>query len=87
MDIATRFAAAAEDAQTLPDRPDNATLLRLYALYKQGSQGDVAGKRPGMTDFVGRAKHDAWASLAGMSREDAMQAYVDLVTSLRGEPD
>ncbi len=82
-ELADRFAAAAEEVQQLPERPDNADLLRLYALYKQASEGDVAGKRPGLTDFVGRAKHDAWAGVAGMSADDAMQAYVDLVESLK----
>ncbi len=82
-DLARRFAVAAEEVQTLPQKPDNAELLRLYALFKQASSGDVAGKRPGMVDFVGRAKYDAWTGLAGMPQEDAMQAYVDLVESLR----
>jgi acyl-CoA-binding protein len=68
----------------LPARPDNETMLKLYALYKQGKAGDVAGKRPGMLDMIGRAKYDAWAALRGMSREAAMQAYVDLVAALGG---
>lgn len=84
-DLASRFAAAAERVQQLAEKPDNATLLRLYALYKQGSTGDASGKRPGMVDFVGRAKYDAWAGLAGMPRDDAMQAYVDLVDRLEGD--
>jgi acyl-CoA-binding protein len=66
----------------LPARPDNETMLKLYALYKQGKGGDVTGKRPGILDMVGRAKYDAWATLKGMSRESAMQAYVDLVAAL-----
>jgi acyl-CoA-binding protein len=82
-DLATQFATAANDAQTLPERPDNATMLRLYALYKQGSGGDVTGKRPGMMDFVARAKYDAWAELEGTSQEEAMQGYIDLVESLK----
>ena len=83
-DLASRFTAAADAAKQLPDKPDNATLLRLYAWYKQGSSGDVSGKRPGMMDFVGRAKFDAWAELSGTSREDAMAAYIALVDELRG---
>ena len=59
-------------------------LLQLYALYKQGSEGDVEGKRPGFTDMVGRAKYDAWAAVKGTDTEDAMQQYIDLVKSLKG---
>ena len=65
-----------------PERPDNDILLKLYALYKQASIGDVEGKRPGFTDMVGRAKYDAWATLKGTSSDAAMQQYVDLVKSL-----
>jgi len=79
-----RFEAATKAATALPNRPDNETMLRLYALFKQARAGDVAGNRPGMFDMVGRAKHDAWAALKGMSPEKAMQAYVDLVASLGG---
>ena len=82
-DLADQFAAAAAEVQQLPERPDNAAMLRLYALYKQGSGGDVSGKRPGITDFVGRAKYDAWAELQGQSQDEAMQAYVDLVERLK----
>lgn len=83
-DLDDRFAAAAEASKTLPERPDNETLLRLYALFKQGSTGDVAGKRPGFTDPVGRAKYDAWTNVKGMSTDDAKAAYADLVESLAG---
>lgn len=83
-DLDTRFAAAAEAVQALDERPDNATLLQLYALYKQATVGDVEGRRPGFTDFAGRAKYDAWADLEGTDSEDAMQQYVDLVDALRG---
>ena len=69
--------------QTLSERPDNDTLLTLYSLYKQGTIGDVQGKRPGLLDFVGRAKYDAWAARQGTSTEVAMQAYVDLVEQLK----
>ena len=81
-DLDTQFTAASEQVKQLPERPDNDALLKLYALYKQGSEGDVSGKRPGMIDFVGRAKYDAWAELAGMTQDDAKQAYVDLVEDL-----
>ena len=83
-DLDARFAAAAEASKTLPERPDNETLLKLYALYKQATSGDVEGKRPGFTDPVGRAKYDAWAGIQGMSADDAKGAYADLVESLAG---
>jgi acyl-CoA-binding protein len=83
-DLADQFAAAAAASKQLPERPDNADLLKLYALYKQGNVGDVTGDRPGMLDFVGRAKHDAWAEVAGMDQDDAMAAYINLVESLQG---
>jgi len=81
--LSARFTAAAAAAQNLAQRPDNDTLLKLYALYKQATTGDVTGKRPGFTDFVGRAKHDAWAKLQGTGKEQAMQSYIDLVEGLR----
>ncbi len=81
-DLPTAFAQAREDAQNLTQRPDNATLLKLYALYKQGSQGDNDQPRPGFSDPVARAKWDAWNGLKGMAREDAMRQYIDLIGSL-----
>jgi len=83
-DLDDRFAEAASQVKQLPGKPDNADLLRLYALYKQASGGDVTGERPGVMDFVGRAKYHAWEDLHGISQEDAMQSYVDLVKSLQG---
>jgi diazepam-binding inhibitor (GABA receptor modulator, acyl-CoA-binding protein) len=82
-DLKAQFETAAQEAQKLPSRPDNETLLKLYALYKQATAGDVSGSRPGFTDFVGRAKYDAWARLKGTAKEAAMQSYVDLVASLK----
>ena len=82
-DLRTQFETAAKEAQSLPKRPDNDTLLKLYALYKQATAGDVAGSRPGFTDFVGRAKYDAWAALKGSAKEQAMRDYVALVESLK----
>ena len=79
-----QFTQAQADVQSLSKRPDNDTLLQLYALYKQGSQGDVSGKRPGFTDFAGRAKFDAWSKQKGTSSDAAKQAYVDLVGKLLG---
>ena len=83
-DLKSKFEQAAEDVKQLVDRPDNDTLLKLYALYKQGSDGDVSGPKPGFFDFVGTAKYEAWAKLKGTKSDDAMQKYVDLVKKLRG---
>ena len=83
-DLKTRFETAAEEVKELPKRPDNDTLLDLYAFHKQANIGDVSGKRPGFTNFVGRAKYDAWAKLKGTSKKEAMQSYVDLVKRLKG---
>jgi acyl-CoA-binding protein len=77
------FQHASQDVQNLEERPSIENLLKLYALYKQASEGDVQGERPGMMDIKGRAKFDAWAGLQGMSAEEAMQGYVDLVESLK----
>ena len=82
-DLKAAFEKAVADSKKLPERPDNATLLQIYALYKQATEGDVEGKRPGFTDMVGRAKYDAWAGLTGKSADEAMQAYVDLIESLK----
>ena len=82
-DLKTQFEKAVADSKSLPEKPDNATLLKLYALYKQGSGGDVDGKRPGFTDMVGRAKWDAWNELKGKAGAEAMQDYVDLIESLK----
>jgi len=78
-----QFEQAVADSKTLSERPDNMTMLKLYALYKQGTAGDVDGKRPGFTDMVGRAKWDAWNELKGQSTEEAQQAYIDLVEDLK----
>ena len=83
-DLQAQFEKAAQEAQRLPKKPDNETLLRLYAYYKQATAGDVTGKRPGFMDMVGQAKYDAWTKVKGLSKDAAMQAYVDLVTKLKG---
>ena len=83
-DLKSRFEKACAAAKSLPSRPDNDTMLQLYALYKQGSSGDVAGKKPGMLDFVGVAKYEAWEGLKGLSQDDAMTLYIDLVSELGG---
>jgi diazepam-binding inhibitor (GABA receptor modulating acyl-CoA-binding protein) len=81
-DLKTQFEAAAADSKNLSERPDNATMLKLYALYKQGSLGDNADKKPGFGDMVGRAKWDAWNGLKGTASETAMQQYIDLIAAL-----
>jgi acyl-CoA-binding protein len=78
-----QFEQAVADSKNLAERPDNMTMLKLYALYKQGSTGDVDGKRPGFTDMVGRAKWDAWNELKGQTSDEAKQAYVDLIEDLK----
>ena len=82
-DLKARFEQAVVDSKALPEKPDNMTLLKLYALYKQASSGDAEGKRPGFGDMVGRAKWDAWNENKGKSSETAMQEYVDLIESLK----
>ena len=82
-DLQAQFEAAVADSKQLPEKPDNMTLLKIYALYKQASSGDVDGKRPGFTDMVGRAKWDAWDGLKGKSADEAMQEYIDLIESLK----
>ena len=84
MSLQAEFEQAVADSKNLPERPDNMTLLKIYALYKQASSGDAQGERPGFTDMVGRAKYDAWESLKGTSQEDAMRQYIDLIAGLKG---
>jgi acyl-CoA-binding protein len=81
-DLQAKFEAAVVESKNLTERPDNATLLKIYALYKQASAGDNADKKPGFSDMVGRAKWDAWNGFKGTSTQDAMQQYVDLIESL-----
>jgi acyl-CoA-binding protein len=81
-DLKKKFEEAAGAVKKLKEDPGNDVKLQLYALYKQGSEGDVAGKRPGFTDMVGRAKFDAWAKVKGTTQDEAMKQYVALVKSL-----
>jgi acyl-CoA-binding protein len=82
-DLKKRFTTAAQEVQKLKSRPSNDNLLQLYALYKQATQGDVKGARPGIFDLTGRAKYDAWVGKKGLGGDKAMQAYVDLVDKLK----
>ena len=81
-DLQAAFDSAVAGSKSLPERPDNATLLKLYGLYKQATAGDVVEKKPGFSDMVGRAKWDAWNGLKGTSTDAAMQQYIDLIDSL-----
>ena len=81
-DLNADFEAAVANSKKLSQRPDNATLLKIYGLYKQATIGDNSEKKPGFGDMVGRAKWDAWNGLKGTSSEDAKQQYVDLIKSL-----
>jgi len=82
-DLKSSFEKAVAESKSLPEKPDNATLLQIYALYKQATGGDVEGKRPGFADMVGRAKWDAWNAIKGKDKNAAMQEYVDLIESLK----
>lgn len=82
-DIKARFEKAVAESKQLPEKPDNMTLLKIYALFKQATEGDCEGKRPGFADMVGRAKFDAWAALKGKAKADAMGEYVELIESLK----
>jgi diazepam-binding inhibitor (GABA receptor modulating acyl-CoA-binding protein) len=84
-DLHLLFLQAQSDVKSLAERPDNPTLLQLYAWYKQACEGDAAGERPGAMDFVARAKFDAWDHIRGTSREKAMQAYIELVNTLMAD--
>ncbi len=85
MELTAQFETAVANSKTLAEKPDNETLLKLYALYKQSTEGDVAGEAPtNPFDFVAKAKYNAWEELKGKTRETAMQEYVDLVTKLKG---
>lgn len=83
MNMQAAFNTAQTAAKNLSERPGNGTLLEIYALYKQATEGDVDGDRPGFNDMVGRAKFDAWATNKGLSKADAMQKYVDLIRDLQ----
>jgi len=81
-DLKAQFEAAVATSKTLSERPDNATLLKIYGLYKQATSGDNTEKKPGFSDMVGRAKWEAWTAVKGASSDDAMQQYIDLIESL-----
>ena len=84
-DLKAKFEAAAVAAKKTKKKPDNATLLKLYSYYKQATEGDVSGPKPGFFDFVGTAKYEAWEKLKGLSNDDAKKKYMDLVKRLGGK--
>ena len=85
MELKEQFEKAVKESKELPSKPDNDTLLKLYSLYKQGTEGDVnTGPPSNPFDFVNKAKHGAWSSLKGKTKEDAMKEYVTLVEQLKG---
>ena len=83
MELKETFEQAVADSKTIPSRPDNETLLHLYSLYKQATEGDINTEPPGMFDFVAKAKYDAWTKLKGLTAEDAMQQYIAVVEVLK----
>jgi diazepam-binding inhibitor (GABA receptor modulating acyl-CoA-binding protein) len=85
MTLQAEFDQAQADSKNLPERPDNMTLLKIYGLFKQATSGDAEGARPGMTDFVGRAKWDAWDALKGTTKDDAMRQYIGLINDLKDQ--
>lgn len=84
-ELKAQFEQAQKDVKTLTRRPGNEELLALYSLFKQATEGDVKGARPGMLDMVGRAKYDAWSRLKGTSGEQAMKNYLSVVNKLLGK--
>ena len=82
-DLQARFEDAVKNSTTLSERPNNATLLKIYALYKQATEGDNEAKKPSFTDMVARAKWDAWEVLKEMSQDEAKEKYIELIESLR----
>lgn len=83
MELTQQFEQAVADSKNLSERPSNETLLQLYSLYKQATEGDVNGEAPNMFDFVAKAKYEAWSSLQGKSKEDAQREYIELVRKLK----
>jgi diazepam-binding inhibitor (GABA receptor modulating acyl-CoA-binding protein) len=83
MEVKALFEKAIADSKALPEKPSNETLLNLYSLYKQSTEGDVKGEAPAMFDFVAKAKYESWSSLKGKTQEAAMQEYINLVEKLK----
>lgn len=86
-DLETQFNAAVAAVKQLEERPDNDTLLELYGFFKQATDGDVSGTKPGIFDFVGLSKYEAWERLQGIPQDEARKQYIGLVKSLGGQVD
>ncbi|HAK12840.1 MAG: acyl-CoA-binding protein [Chitinophagaceae bacterium] len=85
MELQQLFEAAVANSKLLSEKPDNETLLKIYSLYKQATDGDATGEGPSNPfDFVAKAKHNAWSELKGLAKETAMQQYIDLINQLKG---
>merc|ERR1712243_78372 len=84
-DLQANFEKAAEEVKTLTQKPTDEEMLEIYSLYKQGTVGDVNTDRPGMLDFKGKAKWDAWEKKKGMAQDDAKTAYIAKVEELKGK--
>lgn len=84
MGLKEDFESAVTRSKNLSERPSNDVLLKIYGLYKQATEGDVSGDEPGMFDFVAKAKYTAWKERQGLSSDEAMQQYIDLITRLEG---
>jgi acyl-CoA-binding protein len=82
MTLNESFEAAIATSKSLSERPDNSTLLKIYALFKQATEGDNTHDKPGFTDMIGTAKWNAWTKLAGTNQDEAKQQYIDLIKSL-----
>ena len=83
MELKENFDKAVVESKQISSRPDNETLLQLYSLYKQATEGDINSDPPGMFDFVAKAKYDAWTKLKGTSADDAMHQYIAVVEGLK----
>jgi len=84
MSLKDDFENAVIESKKLPEKPSNEDLLKLYSLYKQGTEGDVHGEKPGLFDFVAKAKYEAWTERKGMEKDQAMGSYIELVKKLQG---
>lgn len=82
MELIEAFDQAVSKSRTLEKKPSNDILLKMYGLFKQATEGDIQGERPGGFDFKAIAKYEAWTNAGGKSKEDAMQEYIDLIQSI-----
>ena len=81
------FLNACQRVEEFYTRLNNSTIRKIYAHYKQATEGDVSGKRPSVLKLRDRIKFDSWSSISGMSKDDAKIAYIELVNNLEFEED